>query len=170
MHAPKRDGKTNHSKSWDIPGQYGVDNRGEQKNILTNIFNGNGERGPGYFSERGDVQSHMRLWKTLRGLDVMPVFLPHLSRELYSMLKTKIPRDLQEEVAEAAKKAMAEVVEKRVIKVKREVPVSVPNCKNCKAAEEKAKEAIKQYQFKQSKSAKAVRRVMDKILSVWKGK
>jgi len=72
------------------------------------------------------------------------------------------------EVTVAAKKAISEVVasEERII----EVPVTVTNCKKCQAAEKKAKKIAIEYKCQSGKTAKAVRRVMDKILSVWRKK
>jgi hypothetical protein len=167
MHAPKREGNSNHSSSWDIRGLCGIQNRGEQKNILQSIFKGDLAWG----LRSSEEQSQLRLWKTLRELDVMPVFLPHLGRELYQLLSRRVNRNFQEEIAEAAKKAMAEVVEKRVekrvVEVRREVPVAI--CKTCQEVEKKAEEVARDYRGKNSKAAKTVRRVMDKILSVWRG-
>ena len=77
---------------------------------------------------------------------------------------------MQQDVAKAAKRAITKVVKEGQVEIEVQVPVTVTSCKSCRAAEEKAKEAIRQYEFKQSKSAKAVRRVMDKILSVWRKK
>jgi len=127
-----------------------------------------------------EENTRLRIWMMLRELDTMPVFIPHLGDELYRLLDKKSGRVLQEEVANAAKKAMNDVKEVTAIAKKAiaevvtaeeriiEVPVTVTSCKKCQAAERKAKRIATEYKSQSGKTAKAVRRVMDKILSVWR--
>ena len=126
----------------------------------------------------------LRIWRTLRELDTMPVFIPCLRDELYRLLDKKNGRSLQEEVATearnamndvkhlaaTARKAITKVVEDRVEERIVETIVEVVSCEKCDSAERKAKKIAADYKCQSGKTAKAVRRVMDKILSVWRGK
>lgn len=61
----------------------------EQQTILQELFK---EKIPGQrWSSSNDYrelshQTHLRIWKTLRELDTMPVFIPHLREEIYDLL------------------------------------------------------------------------------------
>ncbi len=69
------------------------ENGKEQKNILQALFD---DRDPETGIERRNTwrvtpetkaQVRIRLWKTLRELDTLPVFIPHLEEEIYVLLQ-----------------------------------------------------------------------------------
>ena len=67
----------------------------KQQNILQQMFDNKDPNtglpiagGPhGYSKWLLEEATKVKIWKMLRELDTMPVFIPHLERELYGLLK-----------------------------------------------------------------------------------
>lgn len=67
----------------------------EQKDILQHMFDNKdpitrlpmATGASSYDKRRLDEKARLKIWKTLRELDTMPVFIPHLEEELCNLLQ-----------------------------------------------------------------------------------
>jgi len=115
-----------------------------------------------------DIERHaqLRIWKLLRELDVMPMFLPHLKRELCKLLSFRSEVGAREdELAEQLSLARSIVLNTEALA---EHIRKSKKCDKCETAEQQAKETLSRFKKKNNKTAKAICNYIGKMLSIWK--
>lgn len=116
--------------------------------------------------EEAERHAQLRIWKLLRELDVMPVFLPHLEKELCKLLsfQSKVG-EREAELAEQLKLARSILFNTEMLA---ECIRKSKKCDKCEEARVQAKAALSKFKGKNNKTAKTICNYVGRMLGIWK--